>query len=96
MARTINESQSKSRISVSIPKGVMARLEEAAALRGVSVAVFLAEAASREADAVIEKERVIQLSREDAELIASLNENPPPPNANLRKAARKHKRLIRG
>jgi uncharacterized protein (DUF1778 family) len=96
MARSTNESPSGSRVSVNLPKGLRTRIEEAAALRGVSIGVFLAEAASREADAVIEKERVIQLTREDAELIVSLIENPPAPNANLRKAVRKHKRLTRG
>ena len=39
--------------------------------------------------------QVIQLTREDAELIRHLLDNPPEPNASLRKAAEAHQRLIR-
>ena len=38
---------------------------------------------------------LIQLTREDAELIMHLLDNPPEPNASLRKAAEAHQRLIR-
>ena len=40
-------------------------------------------------------QRLIQLTREDAELIMHLLDNPPEPNATLRKAAEAHQRLIR-
>ena len=73
-----------------------AKIEEAAAWRGVSVDSFVVEAATKEAEYVIEKERHIQLSRADAELVMSLLDNPPPPNAALRKAVQAHKRLLRG
>ena len=39
--------------------------------------------------------QIIQLIREDAELIMRLLDNPPEPNASLRKAADAHQRLIR-
>ncbi len=39
--------------------------------------------------------RIIQLTREDAEQIMHLLDNPPEPNAALRKAAEAHQRLIR-
>lgn len=39
--------------------------------------------------------RLIQLTREDAEQIMHLLDNPPEPNASLRKAAEAHQRLIR-
>ncbi len=38
---------------------------------------------------------LIQLTREDAEQIMHLLDNPPEPNASLRKAAEAHQRLIR-
>jgi uncharacterized protein (DUF1778 family) len=56
----------------------------------------VAEAAAKEAEQVIEKERLLQLSRQDAELLASLLDNPPAPNAAMRKAVQAHQRLIRG
>jgi uncharacterized protein (DUF1778 family) len=84
------------RVTASVPDHIRARIEEAAAWKGVSVAAFVAEAAASLAEQVIERERSIQLSREDVDLIASLLENPPSPNAALLKAAELHKRLIGG
>ena len=88
--------KSPSRITASVPGHIRARIEEAAAWRGVSVGAFVAEAASKEAEQVIERERLIHLSREDAEQVAALLENPPSPHDALRKAAELHKRLIGG
>jgi uncharacterized protein (DUF1778 family) len=84
------------RISASVPSHIRARIEEAAAWKGMTVAAFIAEAAAKEADEVIERERKIQLSQEDAALVASLLENPPEPNAALRKAAELHHKVIGG
>ena len=39
--------------------------------------------------------QLIQLTREDVEQIMHLLDNPPEPNASLRKAAEAHQRLIR-
>lgn len=83
-------------ITARVPRGLRARIEEAAAWRGVSVASFLVEAAAKEAEHVIEKERLLQLTRQDAELVLSLLDAPPAPNAVMRKAVRAHQRLIRG
>jgi uncharacterized protein (DUF1778 family) len=85
-----------STISTEVPAHLRAKIEEAAAWRGVSVGNFVADAAAREAEEVIERERLIQLTREDSELVLSLLENPPPANAALRNAAELHKRLIGG
>ena len=39
--------------------------------------------------------QIIQLTREEVEQIMHLLDNPPEPNASLRKAAEAHQRLIR-
>ena len=89
--------KTKSRkITINVPAHVLERIEEAAAWRGLALEEFVLDAAARETDAVIEKERVIRLSPDDAKLIFSLMENPPPANATLKKAMRTHKRLTRG
>ena len=95
MKRTTNR-RSQQGITARIPRQACARIEEAAAWRGVSVSSFVAEAAAKEAEQVIEKERLLQLSRQDAELVASLLDNPPAPNAAMGKAVQAHQRLIRG
>jgi uncharacterized protein (DUF1778 family) len=95
MKRTTHR-KSQQGITARIPRQACARIEEAAAWRGVSVGSFVAEAAAKEAEQVIERERLLQLSRQDAELMASLLDNPPPPNAAMFEAVRAHQRLIRG
>ena len=84
------------KISADLPAHHCAKIEEAAAWRGVPVSSFVIEAAVKEAEQVILKERLIELTREDAELVLSLLDNPPEPNAALRRAIRAHKRMIRG
>ena len=88
--------RSQQGITARIPRQACARIEEAAAWRGVSVSSFVAEAAAKEAEQVIEKERLLQLSRQDADLLASLLDNPPAPNAAMRKAVQAHHRLLGG
>jgi len=83
-------------LSAEMAAPVRAKVEEAAAWRGVPVASFVIEAPSRAADEVIERERLIQLTRADSEQILNLLDNPPEPNASLLKAAEAHQRLIRG
>ena len=83
-------------LSAEMADPVRAKVEEAAAWRGVPVASFVIEAAVKAADEVIERERLIQLTRADAEQILNLLDNPPEPNASLLKAADAHQRLIRG
>ena len=51
--------RSRSRISARVPTGVHERLEEAAELVGATVNQFVVQAALKEADRVIEHERVI-------------------------------------
>jgi uncharacterized protein (DUF1778 family) len=84
------------RISASVPDHVRARIEEAAAWKGVTIGAFIADAAAKEAEQVIERQRLIQLTSEDAALIADLLENPPAPSAELLKAAEMHKKVLGG
>lgn len=83
-------------IPTDVPARHRAKIEEAAAWRGVPVRGFVIEAAVQEADLIIQKERLVELTRSDTELIMSLIDNPPGPNAAMRKAMRAHKRVIRG
>ncbi len=82
----------KERISTRVPKSVRETLEEAAALSGATLNQFVVQAALKEAHAVLERERIIRLSRRDAEVFFKALENPPAPNARLKKAAAAYKR----
>jgi uncharacterized protein (DUF1778 family) len=67
--------------------------DKAVILRAVAVAQtdmtdFILRAALREARSVIEEHERVKLTQRDSLLVLSLLENPPAPNAKLRKAAR--------
>ena len=82
----------KERISSRVPKPVRKTLEDAAALSGATLNQFVVQAALKEAHAVLERERIIRLSRRDAEVFFKALENPPAPNARLKKAFAAYKR----
>jgi uncharacterized protein (DUF1778 family) len=82
-------------VTAQIPSSMHAKIEEAAAWRGVSVSKFLVDAAAKEADQVIQRERLLELTREDAELVLALLDSPPKPNAAMVKAVKAHQRLLR-
>jgi uncharacterized protein (DUF1778 family) len=82
----------KERISSRVPKPVRKTLEEAAALSGATLNQFVVQAALKEAHAVLERERIIRLSRRDAQAFFRALEKPPSPNARLKKAVAAYKR----
>ena len=61
-------------------------LMRAAALKNTDLTDFVLQPALREAKAVIEEAERIALSERDSLLVLDLLENPPAPNAKLRKA----------
>ena len=76
------------RINPRFPEATAKRLREASAIRGQSVATFVLEAASQEAERVIEEETRWRLSEEESQRIQSLLAKPPRINAAARKAAK--------
>ena len=76
------------RINPRFPESTAKRLKEASALRGQSVAAFILEVVSKEAERVIQEEKVWNLSVEAAETIQRILIKPPAINAAARKAAK--------
>jgi uncharacterized protein (DUF1778 family) len=60
----------------------------AVALSQTDMTTFIRRTALREAQSVIEQHERLKLSRRDSRLVMELLENPPVPNAKLRRAAR--------
>lgn len=83
------------RIGARVPHAVYETLNRAADLTGATVNQFLVQSALKEAQAVIEREQAIRLSRRDCERLLDLLDNPPKPNARL-KAAMKHYQKAKG
>lgn len=76
------------RVNPRFPESTAKRLKEASAIRGQSVAAFILEVVSREAERVLEEEKYWNMSVEAAENIQRLLAKPPAVNAAARKAAK--------
>jgi uncharacterized protein (DUF1778 family) len=76
------------RVGLRIRAADKAVLMRAVALAQTDMTDFILRAALQEARAVIDEHEQVKLSRRDSLLVLGLLDNPPPPNAKLRKAAR--------
>jgi len=76
-------SAGRGRITARVPIQVRETLETAASIVGATVNQFIVQTALREAEHVIEQERIIRLSARDAEAFLRALDNPPPPNDEL-------------
>jgi len=78
-----NTTLDRGRITARVPLHVQETLETAASLVGSTVNQFVVQAALREAERIIEQERVIRLSADDARYFLEAVDNPLPPNEKL-------------
>lgn len=76
------------RMSLRVRPEQKATLLRAAAIKNTDLTDFVLGNAMREAEAVIEQADHVKLSERDSLLVLDLLENPPPPNARLRAAAK--------
>ena len=67
----------------------------AADLTGATLNQFLVQAALEKAEHIIEKDKLIQLSKNDAEVFFGALENPPEPNAKLMNAVKNYRAYIK-
>ncbi|MBS0614481.1 MAG: DUF1778 domain-containing protein [Proteobacteria bacterium] len=95
-ARRGHVDSARARINTRVSKEVHARLEEASELVGATINQFVLQAALKEADRVIEHERVIMPSARDARMILESLDDPSPPNAKLRAAMKRYKEAFGG
>ncbi len=63
-------------------------VQEAAALKGISVTDFVVQAAKLEAERTLAEHHIIRLVQEDARAFYDALQNPPEPNEALQEAAR--------
>jgi len=69
-------------------------LKRAAEIEGRSVSDFVVAAVREAAERTIERATVVRLSAEDQRRFADAILHPPAPNAALRRAARRHRKLF--
>ena len=75
------------RVNPRFPESTARRLKEASAIRGQSVAAFILETVSREAERVLAEERYWNMSTQAAESLQKMLAKPPAINAAAKKAA---------
>jgi uncharacterized protein (DUF1778 family) len=81
------------RITARVPPNVKARLEQASELSGASsLSQFIVRAALKEADAIFEREQVIQLHENASQTFFALLDNPLAPNERMKAAVAKYKK----
>lgn len=77
-----------SRLALRIRPTDKALLQKAVAITGADMTDFILRTVLGEAQSIIDKHERIKLSERDSKLVLEMLENPPLPNARLRKAAR--------
>jgi uncharacterized protein (DUF1778 family) len=75
------------RVALRVRPADKAVIMRAAALAQTDMTTFILRTVLREAQAVIEEHERVKLTQRDSRLVMELLENPPAPNAKLRKAA---------
>jgi uncharacterized protein (DUF1778 family) len=76
------------RLALRVRPADKATIMRAVALAQTDMTTFILRTVLREAEAVIEEHERVRLTERDSLLVMKLLENPPAPNAKLRKAAR--------
>jgi uncharacterized protein (DUF1778 family) len=76
------------RVALRVRPAEKAIIMRAVALEQTDMTTFILRTALREAQSVIEEHERVKLTQRDSRLVMELLENPPAPNAKLRKAAR--------
>lgn len=78
--------ENRDRITARVSQPIATKLQIAADLTGATLNQFLVQAAIEKADRIIENERTILFSREDAALFIKMLDEPGLPNEALTKA----------
>jgi uncharacterized protein (DUF1778 family) len=76
------------RVALRVRAADKAVIMRAVAIEQTDMTTFILRTVLREAQSVIEEHERVKLTERDSRLVMELLENPPPPNAKLRKAAR--------
>jgi len=84
----------EARLAARMPHEIQERIQEAATITGSTINEFLVSAALDKANAVLERERTINLNFESAKIVLDLIANPPEPNEALRRAMQRRRAFL--
>ncbi|MGL5942135.1 MAG: DUF1778 domain-containing protein [Waterburya sp.] len=91
----VDATKNDARITARIPQSIKETLEQAAIISGSTLNQFIVQAALKEAQTILDTQRIINLSEADGDRIFSLLENPPVANERLKTAVQKHQEFFR-
>lgn len=74
------------RVTNRVPQPIALKLQEAAELTGATMNQFMVQASLEKAERIIDREKTIQFSINDAAMIINMLDNPSQPNAALVRA----------
>jgi|APSaa5957512622_1039677.scaffolds.fasta_scaffold465685_1 uncharacterized protein (DUF1778 family) len=83
------------RVSARVTPSVYETLSEASEIIGATLNQFLVQVALERAQAIIEHENKIRLSKQSADHLFELIETPPKANAKLKKAMKQYKQDLK-
>lgn len=84
----------RGRISARVSSAVQEKIQDAADIVGATLNQFLIQASLERADQVIERERIITLSKRDSAMFADMLVTPQAPNKALAKALQLYKTKV--
>jgi len=90
----MHTTEERGRITARVSNPIAEKLQEAADLTGATVNQFLVQAALEKAEKIIDRERTIRFSLEDAAMLINMLETPSKPNAALAKAFTRYKKKV--
>jgi uncharacterized protein (DUF1778 family) len=82
------------RIAFRLTDELGTKLERAVALSGRSQTDFITDAIADKADAIIQEQRILELSDRDMEALLAALANPPAPNEAMRRSIARWRQLI--
>jgi uncharacterized protein (DUF1778 family) len=87
----MNATENRDRITNRVPQPIALKLQEAADLTGATLNQFMVQAALEKAEKIIDREKTIYFSKNDAAMLINLLDNPSKPNAALLRAFERFK-----
>lgn len=91
---TVKKQVADDRVVSRVPRANRAIIEKAAAVYGATINQFMIQAALDRASQILEREEMLRLSEEDAQLFLNALENPAEPSNALVEALRQHVKLV--
>lgn len=94
-ATATKKQASDDRIVSRIPRSNRVIIEKAAAVYGATINQFIVQTALDRANEILEREELLRLSEQDAQLFLDALDKPPLPNNKLIEAMNQHGRLVK-